>query len=78
VLGGDVPPDVASRADELPPVLIGRGSRDQWYSAEALAADVATLGRAGATWSVCEFAGGHEWDDVFVTAAAQWIAQRKR
>ena len=43
VLGGDVPPDVAARAEQLPPVLIGRGSRDPWYSADALAADVATL-----------------------------------
>lgn len=78
VLGGDVPPDVVSRASALPPVLIGRGSRDQWYTAEALAADVVTLRRAGATWSVCEFDGGHEWGEVFVTAAAQWIAQRRQ
>ena len=76
-LGGDVPPDVAAHAGSLPPVLIGRGSRDGWYTAAGLAADVLMLGTAGATWSVCEFDGGHEWGDVFVAAAAQWIAQRR-
>lgn len=78
VLGGDLPPDVAARAHELPPVLIGRGHHDQWYSAAALADDAATLRQAGAAWSACEFEGGHEWAEVFVTAAAQWIAQRRR
>lgn len=76
-LGGDVPPDVAAGASALPPVLIGRGSRDGWYTAAGLAADVLMLRTAGATWSVCEFDGGHEWGDVFVAAAAQWIAQRR-
>lgn len=76
VLGGDVPPDVAARAQGLPPVLVGRGSRDPWYGADALAADVATLRGAGVPWAVCEFDGGHEWDGVFVAAAAQWLAQR--
>ncbi len=76
-LGGDVPPDVAAHAGRLPPVLIGRGSRDPWYTAAGLRADVETLRTSGATWSVCEFDGGHEWGDVFVTAAALWIAQRR-
>ncbi len=78
VLGGDVPPDVAARAEALPPVLIGRGSRDPWYDADALAADVATLRGAGVPWSVCEFEGAHEWAEVFVAAAAQWTAQRRQ
>ncbi len=78
VLGGDVPPDVAARAEHLPPVLIGRGSRDPWYSADALAADVATLRGAGVSWSVCEFDGAHEWAEVFVVAAAQWLAKRRQ
>ena len=76
-LGGDVPPDVASRAGHLPPVLIGRGSRDTWYTEQALAGDVATLRTAGAAWSVCEFDGGHEWGEMFVTAAATWIGRRR-
>ena len=33
-LAGDVPPDVAPLAASLPPVLIGRGTEDKWYTAE--------------------------------------------
>ena len=76
-LGGDVPPDVAAHAARLPRVLIGRGSRDGWYTAAGLAADVQVLRAAGASWSVCEFDGGHEWGDAFVAAATQWTAQRR-
>ena len=78
VLGGDVPPDVAARAEHLPQVLIGRGRLDPWYSADALAADVATLRDAGVSWSICEFDGAHEWAEVFVVAAAQWLAKRRQ
>ena len=75
-LGGDLPPDVAPRAASLPPVLIGRGSRDEWYSSDALAADVETLRAARVTFAVCEFDGGHEWAEVFVAAASAWLAAR--
>ena len=75
-LGGDVPPDVATAAAPLPPVLIGRGVRDEWYSAAKLGADVATLEGAGVAVTVCEFDGGHEWGDPFVAAASAWLAQR--
>ena len=77
VLGGDLPPDVAAHAASLPPVLIGRGSDDPWYSAEALADDVARLSAAGVRYAVCEYTGGHEWADAFVTAAAAWLAARR-
>lgn len=76
-LGGDLPPDVAERAAALPPVLIGRGSDDPWYSAEALAADVAQLEAAGVHYTVCEFAGGHEWAPTFVATASAWLASRR-
>ena len=33
LLAGDVPPDVAPLAASLPPVLIGRGTKDAWYTA---------------------------------------------
>lgn len=76
-LGGDLPPDVAARAAALPPVLIGRGSDDPWYSAEALAHDVTRLEAAGVRYTVCEFAGGHEWAPTFVAAASAWLASRR-
>lgn len=76
-LGGDLPPDVAADASRLPPVLIGRGLDDEWYGGDTLAAERARLIAAGVSCTVCEFAGGHEWGDVFVTAAASWLALRR-
>ena len=78
VVGGDLPPDVAANAARLPPVLVGRGRDDTWYTSEQLAADRQCLLAAGVTCAVCEFDGGHEWGDVFVEAAASWLAARRR
>jgi predicted esterase len=77
VLGGDLPPDVAAEAASLPPVLIGRGHDDPWYSAARLAEDRERLTAAGVPFTVCEFDGAHEWGDVFVQAAAAWLAARR-
>jgi predicted esterase len=76
-LGGDLPPDVAPAAGALPPVLIGRGRADTWFTAERLAADVARLTDAGLVPQVCEFDGGHVWAETFVDAAAAWLATRR-
>lgn len=76
-LGGDLPPDVADGAAALPPVLIGRGHDDPWYSAAGLAADRERLTAAGTPFAVCEFDGAHEWGDVFVQAAVAWLAARR-
>ena len=46
-LGGDVPPDVLAGAGRLPPVLIGRGRSDEWYTADKLQADREALRAAG-------------------------------
>jgi predicted esterase len=75
-LGGDVPPDVAVAGASLPPVLVGRGRADQWYTSTKLDADVATLRGAGVDVTICEFDGGHEWADAFVDAAVRWLADR--
>jgi predicted esterase len=77
-LGGDVPPEVDPRGRHWPPVLIGRGRADAWYTAEKLAADRDRLRVAGVEVSVVEFDGGHEWGDAFVVAASAWLAQRLR
>ena len=75
-LGGDVPPDVAPAARLLPPVLVGRGRRDEWYTAAKLQGDVAVLEGAGVPLTVCEFDGAHEWAEPFVVAASTWLTQR--
>jgi predicted esterase len=71
VLAGDVPPDVVDeRPVPLPPVLIGRGTRDDWYTETKEAEDRAQLAKIDARVDVCVFDGGHEWTDAFRTAAA--------
>jgi predicted esterase len=71
ILAGDVPPDVVEeRLVPLPPVLIGRGTGDEWYSEEKEAADRGALAKIDADVEVCVFDGGHEWTDTFRAAAA--------
>lgn len=72
-LAGDVPPDVAPVAARLPPVLLGRGTEDEWYSVGKMAADVGTLRGAGVTVTEHVFAGGHVWDDTFIARASAFV-----
>jgi predicted esterase len=73
LLAGDVPPDVASRLGLLPPLLIGRGSNDDWYTEAKAAADLALFTKAGVSPTVHVFAGGHVWDDAFIAVAGQFL-----
>jgi predicted esterase len=75
ILGGDLPPDVAVHPS-LPPALLGRGSSDEWYSAEALEADAKRLRDGGATVETLVFDGGHEWAGPFVAAAGRFLSER--
>jgi predicted esterase len=77
-LGGDLPPElVALPADHpFPPrVLLLRGERDEWYTAEKLAADRAAL--AGRQVAVEEllYPGGHEWTDAVRARIAALLAE---
>jgi predicted esterase len=75
-LAGDVPPDVAASTQVLlPPVLIGRGTRDESYSADTHQADVATLQRLGVAVESCIFEGAHEWTPTFYAAAGRVLAR---
>ncbi len=76
VLAGDVPPDVAaSTRVALPPVLIGRGTRDESYSAATHDADVATLQRRGVRVESCVFEGAHEWTPEFYAEASRVLSR---
>ena len=78
ILAADVPPDVVQQAHvKLPPVLIGRGTRDQWYTPDKHAADVETLERLGVPVENCVFEGGHEWGAEFLDAAARFLSSRR-
>lgn len=74
-LGGDIPPDVAPVAAALPPVLIGRGATDTFYTAETFAKDEAALRGAAVRVATCAFDGGHEWADGFVDVARGFLAR---
>jgi predicted esterase len=83
ILAADVPPDVVGRdgfpafaeaSAGKPPILIGRGTTDAWYTEAKQAVDLAALAGIGARVTACVFDGGHEWTDVFRAAAAAMLA----
>ena len=68
-LAGDLPPDVDG---PMPPVLIGRGKAEDWYTDEKLKKDLSILGSATQV-ETCVFEGGHEWTDEFREAAGRFL-----
>ena len=76
-LAGDVPPEVRTPErlrHAWPPVLIGAGVREHWYTPDNVSADAAFLVSQGVTPELCRFNGGHEWTDEFRAAAGRWLA----
>ena len=74
-LAGDVPPELQSAPDAAwPPVLIGRGRLDEWYTREKMDADLAFLEGAGVPATPRVFDGGHEWTDEFRADAGRFLA----
>jgi len=76
-LAGDVPPDITKRPDRsaLPHVLIGRGTADEWYTEEKMAADVERLKTLATSVETTVFVGGHEWTDAFLETAGGFLAR---
>ncbi|HJW33472.1 MAG TPA: hypothetical protein VJ505_08935 [Holophagaceae bacterium] len=72
VLGGDLPQDVIE-APALPPILIGRGDQDTYYTAVQLARDLETLETRGHAAETLTFDGGHEWGVPFLEAAGRFL-----
>jgi len=76
VLGGDVPPELEQRdLSRFPPVLLGRGTSEEWYDAAKMEHDVELLRRKGADVRPCVFEGGHEWTNEFRAAAGQFLEE---
>ncbi len=69
VLAHEVPSDVK---EGIPPVLVGRGVRDDLYPAEKLEKDLSFL-RSVTKVTACVFDGGHEWTDEFRVAANEFL-----
>jgi predicted esterase len=68
-LGADVPPDVTDRS--VPPALLARGTKDDWYTTEKFERDLRVLKDV----TKLEFDGGHEWTDDFRAAAGRFLAR---
>jgi len=78
VCGGDVPPELdAAALARIPAVLIGRGIRDEWYTAEKCACDEQRLRSAGVDVEVVAFDGGHEWTPEFSRAVTGFLSARR-
>jgi predicted esterase len=78
-LGGDIPPELRDGGNvDLPPVLIGRGDRDEYYTAAKLAVDAGWLSAKGLEHETLTFEGGHEWTAAFRQAAGEFLGRRLR
>ena len=76
VLGGDVPPELEGRdLSRFPPVLLGRGTSEEWYDAAKMEHDVELLRRKGVDVRPCVFEGGHEWTNAFRAEAGRFLEE---
>ena len=71
-LDGDVPPDVAVAGVRLPPALVARGLRDEWYTDEKFRKDVRFLESVTRVTPI-ELDAAHEWTDEFRVAAGEFL-----
>lgn len=78
-VAGDVPPELKQPGapERWPPVLIGVGSDETWYSTAKVEADMAFLHGAGVQAELVRFAGGHEWTDELRIRVGRWIDQAR-
>jgi len=73
-LGGDVPPELDAHAlAGIPAVLVGRGHADEFYGADAMAADVERLRAARVGVEAVTIDGGHEWTAQFSGIVARYL-----
>jgi predicted esterase len=76
-VGGDIPPELDRTALAcLGEVLLCRGARDKWYTAEKFAQDQARLRDAVVRLTPLQFDGGHEWTDEVARAASRFLEAR--
>jgi predicted esterase len=68
-LAGDCPADATGI---IAPVLIGRGTREEWFTKEKLNKDLKFLGTTTKV-ETCIFEGGHEWTEAFRVAAGRFL-----
>lgn len=64
-VGGDLPPEMADTPLRLPPVLVLRGERDEWFTHEKAGRDLAAFARHRIHARSASYPGGHEWSEAF-------------
>ena len=73
-LAGDVPPELHGEpADRWPPVLLGGGLHDEWYTETKRDADLAFLSTRGILHETAIFDGGHDFHPDFHAAAGRFL-----
>ena len=76
-IGGDLPPDVADDPTaHLPPVLVARGLRDEWFTDAKLQRDLEALRARRVPVTSVVYEGGHEWPQPMFAAAAEFLSER--
>jgi predicted esterase len=75
-LGGDIPPEITDEHVKLPPTLLSRGERDEWYTQEKFEQDLRFL-RETTDVTACVFNAAHEWSDDFRKAAGEFLEKIK-
>ncbi|MDQ3170102.1 MAG: phospholipase [Acidobacteriota bacterium] len=74
-LGGDIPPELKTApAGDFPIGLVAGGTRDDWYTAAKMDADLALLTEKGAPHGSLRFDGGHEWTDEFRAELGRFLS----
>lgn len=78
-VGGDVPPELLEDpSSRFPPVLLVRGDRDEWYTADRLDRDLGALAERGVPVRASVFQGAHEWHEAVGAFAADFLREVSR
>ena len=73
-LAGDIPPELHNTpAPRWPPMLLGHGLTDQWYTQDKWHKDWNVLKSQGIRFDTVRFDGGHEWHPEFLEAAGRFL-----
>jgi len=79
ILAGDVPPELHdTQTVDWPPILLGCGTHDEWYTSAKLNTDKAILESRHVSFNTVIFDGGHVWHPDFRDAAAAFLAEIRR
>jgi predicted esterase len=73
ILAGDLSPDVQPHAARLPPVLLGRGAEETWYTEEVARTDIGHLRAAGVATVEHVFPDGHVRHPSFAARAGEFL-----